>query len=100
MITVVTHVTLQPGKESAWEAAFQERIAVAKQQPGWISVQLDVPSHAQNKRIIIGTWESRRDWESWHTTQAFQKTREDMAHTEAAPREQWWHDVALAEYRH
>jgi heme-degrading monooxygenase HmoA len=31
-----------------------------------------------NERVVIGTWETRADWEAWHATEAFQETREAM----------------------
>jgi heme-degrading monooxygenase HmoA len=64
MMTIVTNVTIEPGKEPQWDAAFRERVAAAGKQPGWIGVQLCIPAQAINKRIVIGTWETRADWET------------------------------------
>jgi heme-degrading monooxygenase HmoA len=99
MMTIVTHVTIEPGKEPGWDAAFRERVAAAKQQPGWVSVQLCMPAQALNKRVVIGTWETRAAWETWHATEAFQTTREQMEGVESAARAEWWHEVTLEEHR-
>src|SRR5438045_3662760 len=42
MMTIVTHVRIDPGKEPAWDDAFRTRAAAAKKQPGWTSVQAGV----------------------------------------------------------
>ena len=67
MMTIVTHVRIEPGKEPGWDDAFRKRASAAKRQPGWIGVQLCIPSDAVNERIVIGTWDTRADWERWHT---------------------------------
>ena len=46
MMTTVTHVRIDPGKEPGWDDAFRKRAAAAKKQPGWISVQLCIPADA------------------------------------------------------
>lgn len=64
MMTAVTHVAIEPGKEPAWDAACRERAAASKTQPGWVAVQLCVPADAPNQRVIVGTWETQvaLDW--------------------------------------
>jgi heme-degrading monooxygenase HmoA len=99
MMTIVSHITIEPGKEPGWDAAFRERLAAVKDQPGWVAVQLSIPAHAVNKRVVIGTWETRADWEAWHATDAFRKTREQMEGVESEAREEWWHEVILEEHR-
>ena len=99
MMTTVTHVKIAPGKEPAWDAAFRERAMAAKKQPGWIGTQLCIPADAVNQRIIIGTWETRADWEAWHNNNAFAKTRDQMNDSEAESRQQWWHEVIVEEHR-
>ena len=99
MMTIVTHVRIEAGKEPAWDDAFRKRAAAAKKQAGWISVQLAIPADAVNERIVIGTWETRADWERWHTSEAFQSTREQMEGSEAEGRQEWWHEVILEEHR-
>jgi heme-degrading monooxygenase HmoA len=99
MMTIVSRITIEPGKEPGWDAAFRERLAAAKEQPGWVAVQLCIPADAVDKRVVIGTWETRADWEAWHATDAFQKTREPMEGLETEAREEWWHEVILEEHR-
>jgi heme-degrading monooxygenase HmoA len=99
MMTIVTHVRIDPGKEPAWDDAFRKRAAAAKKQPGWISVQLGIPADAVNERVVIGTWETRADWERWHTSEAFQNTRGEMDGSEAEGRQEWWHEIILEEHR-
>jgi heme-degrading monooxygenase HmoA len=99
MMTIVTHVTIEPGKEPDWDTAFRERVSAVKKQPGWVSVQLSIPAREINKRVIIGTWETRAAWEAWHATDAFQRTRQVMDEVETGDREEWWHEVTLDEHR-
>lgn len=99
MMTIVTHITIDPGKEPVWDRAFRERVTAAKKQPGWVHAQLCIPANALNKRVVIGTWESRADWEAWHATDAFKKTRGQMEGAESGTREEWWHEVTLDEHR-
>jgi len=98
MMTIVTHVTIEPGKEPLWDAAFRERAETARTQTGWIGLQLVMPIQALNKRIVIGTWENRAAWESWHATEPFQRTRAQMDGLEIQPRDEWWHEVILEEH--
>src|SRR5581483_1458613 len=99
MMTIVTHVSINPGLEPAWDAAWRERIEAARQQPGWIAVQLCIPASAVNERLVIGTWETRADWEAWHASDAFQKTRQRMEQIETETRNEWWHEVLVEERR-
>jgi heme-degrading monooxygenase HmoA len=99
MMTIVTHVTIEPGKEPIWDAAFRQRVEAAKKQAGWVGVQLCMPTQALNKRVVIGTWENRAAWEAWHNTDVFQKTRAQMEGAETDSREEWWHEVLLEEHR-
>jgi heme-degrading monooxygenase HmoA len=99
MMTIVTHVFIEPGKEPAWDAAWRERVNLARKQKGWVAVQLAIPSDAVNERVIIGTWETRADWEAWHTAEGFQRTREQMDGIETEARHEWWHEVIVEEHR-
>jgi heme-degrading monooxygenase HmoA len=99
MVTVVTHVVIKDGEEPRWDAGFRERVEAARQQAGWLSVQLCIPLGAMNERVVIGTWETRADWEAWHATEAFQETREAMDASEAQRRGEWWHEVVIDERR-
>jgi len=93
MMTIVTRVTLKPASEPAWDAAMRERLEAARQQRGWVSGQLVRPVDARNERVIIGTWQSRADWEAWHTDPTFRETRRKLDGLEAKPAEEWWHEV-------
>ena len=99
MMTIVTRVTLKEGQEPAWDVAFRERIDAAKEQPGWIAVQLSIPMDAMEQRVVIGTWQTRADWEAWHTSEAFERTREVMDTAEEGAHEEWWHEVVIDERR-
>ena len=45
--------------------------------------------------VIIGTWDTRVDWEAWHEDATFVETRKRLEGLEAQPSEQWWHEVIL-----
>lgn len=93
MMTIVTHVTLKEGTEPQWDAAMRERMAAARDQAGWIGGQLMLPLERLNKRVIVGTWQTRAAWEAWHNDPAFRETRTRLEGLEAAPPEHWWHEV-------
>ena len=95
MMTIVTHVTLREGAEPEWDAAMRARMASVRGRHGWIGIQLVIPNEAMHKRVIIGTWQTRADWEAWHTDKAFAETRKRMEGLENGSGEQWWHEVVL-----
>src|SRR3954464_12772707 len=95
MQTIVTHVRIRVGKAEAWDEAFGERVAAARGQPGFVAVQLCVPHGKPNERVVIGTWRSRGDWESWHDTPAFRRTRHELEEADPERESEWWHDVVL-----
>ena len=97
MMTVVTHIEIEEGREPDWDAAMRERVAAAKQQPGFVSVQLCIPVDGLNERVVIGTWQTRSDWEAWHESGVFAETRERMDRCEVQRKGEWWHEVLLAE---
>jgi heme-degrading monooxygenase HmoA len=99
MMTIVTHVRVKEGHEPAWDAAMRERIEAAREQPGFVAVQLCIPAEAMNERVIIGTWETRADWEAWHGSEAFARTREQLEEPDAKRRREWWHEVVLHVHR-
>ncbi len=94
MMTVITETTLEAGQEAEWDQAFQERLAAARQQPGWIGVQLLIPVDAPDRRVVVGTWESREAWEAWHQTDPFQRTRQAMDHADRSDGRERWFQVA------
>jgi len=95
MMTVVTHVTLEQGNEPEWDAAMRQRLEAAEGRPGWISGQLLIPLDGLNRRVIVGTWATRADWEAWHTDGTFAETRRQLEGLEAKPSEMSWHEVIV-----
>jgi heme-degrading monooxygenase HmoA len=93
MMTIISETTIQPGQEPQWDKAFQERIEDARKQPGWVSLQLLIPTDAPNKRLVIGTWQTRADWEAWHNTETFQRTRQQMNSVEQSLDQERWYEV-------
>lgn len=95
MVSIVTSVRLREGSEQEWDDAMRERMAAAGQQPGWIGGQLLQPEDSSPTRIIVGTWQSRDDWQRWHTDPQFTRTREELDGLTAAPEEHTWCRVAI-----
>jgi heme-degrading monooxygenase HmoA len=95
MMTIVTRVTLKEASEPEWDAAMRARLDAARHQRGWIGAQLLIPLGDLKKRVLIGTWKTRADWEAWHKDPAFAETRRRLEGLEAAPSEEWWHEVIL-----
>jgi heme-degrading monooxygenase HmoA len=95
MMTIVTRMTLKEASEPEWDAAMRERLDAARHKPGWIGAQLLIPLDDLRKRVLIGTWKTRADWEAWHRDPAFAETRKRLEGLEAAPSEEWWHEVIL-----
>ena len=95
MMTIVTHVRVREGAEPEWDAAMRERLEAARGRPGWVGAQLMMPLDSLSKRIIIGTWQTRADWEVWHGDEAFAETRKRLEGLEEGNAEHWWHEVIL-----
>jgi len=93
MMTVITRVALAPGAEPEWDEAMRERLKAAHGRPGWIGGQLLIPLDGLNRRVIVGTWGSRADWEAWHEDEAFQGTRQRMKGLEQGESEMDWFEV-------
>jgi len=93
MMTVVTYVTLQQGTEPEWDAAMRERLDVARSRPGWVRGQVLIPLGELDRRVIVGTWRTRADWEAWHEDPNFAETRRRIEGLEAAPNETAWYEV-------
>ena len=93
MMTVVTHVTLREGSEPEWDAAMRERLGAAPSAPGWVRGQLLMPLDDVRRRLIVGTWRTRADWEAWHQDPEFAETRRRIEGLEAAPNETTWYEV-------
>ena len=97
-MTIVSHVKLKAGEEPAWDEAFRERAAAARDQPGFVSVQLCIPLNAVDERVVIGTWQTRADWEAWHNHEAFVDTRRRLEEIDEEKTGDWWHEVLLHEH--
>lgn len=93
MMTVITETVLEPGQEQQWDQAFQERLAAARNQPGWHGLQLLVPDDAPNRRVVVGTWENREAWIAWHQTEPFQRTRQPMNEADRTDGQERWFEV-------
>jgi len=95
MMTIVTHVHLKEGAGPDWDATMRTRLSAARKASGWIGGQLLRPAEKPDRRVIIGTWRTRKDWEAWHHDAQFTETRQRLEGLERAPSEHWWHDVVV-----
>jgi len=95
MMTIITRTVLRVGTEPEWDAAMRDRLDAASRRDGWIGGQLLIPLERLNERIIVGTWDTRADWEAWHADEAFRDTRERMEGLEEDPSETTWHEVVI-----
>jgi heme-degrading monooxygenase HmoA len=64
MLTIVTHVHLKEDAGREWDTAMRTRLSAAKKRPGWVGGQLLRPSDKPDRRVIVGTWRTRADWEA------------------------------------
>jgi heme-degrading monooxygenase HmoA len=95
MMTIVTHVHLKEGAGREWDTAMRTRLSAAKKRPGWVGGQLLRQSDRADRRVIVGTWRTRADWEAWHQDPQFAETRRRLDGLESGPAEHWWHEVVL-----
>jgi heme-degrading monooxygenase HmoA len=95
MMTIITHVALKEGSESEWDAIIRERLDAARGRPGWLGGQLLIPLDALNERVIVGTWETRADWEAWHEDEAFSEPRQRLDKLQIEKRASSWHEVLI-----
>jgi heme-degrading monooxygenase HmoA len=95
MMTIVTHVHLKEGAGREWDAAMRTRLSAAKKRRGWVGGQLLQQSDKPDRRVIVGTWGTRADWEAWHQDPQFAETRRRLDGLESRPAEHWWHEVVL-----
>jgi heme-degrading monooxygenase HmoA len=95
MKTIVTHVHLKPDAGRDWDAVMRKRLSAATKQSGWVGGQLLRPADNEDRRVIVGTWRTRADWDGWHHDPTFAETRQRLEGLERAPAEHWWHDVVL-----
>jgi heme-degrading monooxygenase HmoA len=78
MMTIVTHVHLREGAGPDWDAAMRTRLSGARKASGWIGGQLLRPAEKPDRRVIVGTWRTRADWEVWHHDPQFTETRQRL----------------------
>ena len=95
MMTIVTHVHLKEGAGPDWDAAMRTRLSAARKASGWIGGLLLRPADKPDRRVIVGTWRTRANWEAWHHDPQFTETRQRLDGLESTPAEHWWHDVVL-----
>ena len=95
MMTIVTHVHLREGAGRDWDAAMRTRLSAARKQSGWVGGQLLRPADKPDRRVIVGTWRARADWEAWHQDPQFTETRRRLDGLESGLAEHWWHEVVL-----
>jgi heme-degrading monooxygenase HmoA len=95
MVTIVTHVHLREGAGHDWDTTMRTCLSAAKKASGWVGGQLLRPSDKPDRRVIVGTWRTRANWEAWHHDPQFTETRQRLDGLESAPAEHWWHDVVL-----
>ena len=95
MMTIVTDVELKEGAERKWDAVMRERMSGARNQRGWVGGQLLRSEEDPHKRVIVGTWKARSDWEHWHKDPQFADTRQQLDELVSRPAEHWWHEVVL-----
>jgi heme-degrading monooxygenase HmoA len=95
MMTVVTTIRVRSGAESEWDSTMRERFESARNRPGWVSGQLLTPDDESSVRVIVGTWQTREDWERWHSDPAFLEQRGTLERLEDEPgRAEWFRVVA------
>ena len=97
MVTVVTRIRIRQGQEQAWDDAFRERARSAREQDGFVFVQLCRPEDKPNERVIVGTWESRDAWREWHDHPAFAETRGRLEEVDEQQEGSEWWDVVVEE---
>ena len=93
MMTVVTTITLEPEATGEWDSLIRERFRSAQSRAGWISGQVLARTDSPTTRVIVGTWQSREDWEAWHDDPAFQATRGRLDELPAEDHVTVWYDI-------
>jgi quinol monooxygenase YgiN len=48
-----------------------------------------------SRRVIVGTWRTRADWEAWHRDPHFAETRRQLDPLVDGPEQRWWHEVVV-----
>jgi hypothetical protein len=52
-----------------------------------------MPLDALEQRVIVGTWQSRADWEAWHEDPAFASARAQLDSLQAEQSDPAWYEV-------
>jgi heme-degrading monooxygenase HmoA len=95
MVTIVTDIHLKDGAAGDWDELMRERMAAARRQPGWVGGQLLQPTGDPQRRLIVGTWQTRDDWQAWHHDPSFEETRQELDELVSGPEQHMWHEVVL-----
>jgi heme-degrading monooxygenase HmoA len=93
MMTAITYISLKRGSEPEWDAAMRERLDNARRRAGWVRGEVLMPVDAMEKRVIVGTWHTRADWEAWHEDPAFAAMRERLNDLEVEQSQPSWYEV-------
>lgn len=99
MLTVITRVDLAEDVVDEWDAAMQERMSTAENVEGWVSSAVLRPVDSPNRRVILGVWESRRQWEAWHEDPQFEETRRRLDQLGVDDGDTVWHDHVYSALR-
>ena len=89
MVTIISRQTVSLEDHSAWDTAIRERAEGATRQPGFVRGQVLVPTDEPDVRTIIGTWESREDWERFRDSAVYRRTAEQLAGLSSGVEVQW-----------
>ena len=95
MVTVVTDIRLREGAEQKWDTVMRTRMTAAKDRPGWVAGQLLRVENQPSRRVIVGTWRTRADWEAWHRDPHFTETRRQLDALVDGPEGHAWHEVVV-----
>ena len=95
MTTIVTEVELKDGAEREWDAIMAARMKEAKKRSGWVGGQRLASEEDHKKRVIVGTWKSRADWEEWHQDPLFEETRRQLDALVNGAERHGWYEVLL-----
>ena len=93
MMTVATYMKLREGAEPEWDAVMRERLSNATARPGFVRSQILIPLASLDRRVIVGTWATRADWEAWHNDPAFLAARQRLEQLQDGPSNTEWHEV-------
>jgi heme-degrading monooxygenase HmoA len=93
MMTIVTTVTLTPAGAEQWDRAMGTRVEAARGRRGWVAAQLLKRADQPLQRAIVGTWDTRVDWEAWHQDETFRETRDQLDGLQVGPADTVWYEV-------